>query len=149
MTDNKKRSVSELRHTFSKYGGNLAETGSVAWNFEQKGFFNVPSAGLDEDEFMLKALEAGADDVELNDDNFDVYTSPADFHIVIGNLEKEGYPIHNAELTRVPKNTIAVDDDTAEKLMRLIESLEELDDVQKVYANFEVSDEVMEKLSQA
>jgi YebC/PmpR family DNA-binding regulatory protein len=149
MTDNKKRSVSELRHTFSKYGGNLAETGSVAWNFEQKGFFNVPSVGLDEDEFMLKALEAGADDVELNDDNFDVYTSPTDFHIVIGNLEKEGYPIHNAELTRVPKNTIAVDDDTAEKLMRLIESLEELDDVQKVYANFEVSDEVMEKLSQA
>ena len=149
MTDNKKRSVSELRHTFSKYGGNLAETGSVAWNFEQKGFFNVPSAGLDEDEFMLKALEAGADDVELNEDNFDVYTSPTDFHIVIGNLEKEGYPIHNAELTRVPKNTIAVDDDTAEKLMRLIESLEELDDVQRVYANFEVSDEVMEKLSQA
>jgi YebC/PmpR family DNA-binding regulatory protein len=149
MTDNKKRSVSELRHIFSKYGGNLAETGSVAWNFEQKGFMNVPAAGLDEDDFMMKALEAGAEDVELNEDNFDIYTSPTDFHTVISNLEKEGFPIHNAELTRVPKNTIAVDDDIAEKLMRLIDSLEELDDVQKVYANFEFSDAFMEKLSQA
>lgn len=93
MTDNKKRSVSELRHIFSKYGGNLAETGSVAWNFEQKGFMNVPAAGLDEDDFMMKALEAGAEDVRtVNEDNFDIYTSPTDFHTVISNLEKEGFP---------------------------------------------------------
>ena len=109
----------------------------------------VPAAGLEEDEFMMVALEAGAEDVELVDDNFEIYTSPSDFHTVISNLEKEGYPVHNAELTRIPKNTVSVDDDTAEKLMRLIDSLEDLDDVQKVYANFEVSDEVMEKLSQA
>ncbi|HOU72541.1 MAG TPA: YebC/PmpR family DNA-binding transcriptional regulator, partial [Candidatus Syntrophosphaera sp.] len=73
MTDNKNRTVADVRHIFSKYGGNLAESGSVAWNFEQKGFFNVPSAGLDEDEFMMQALEAGAEDIELSDEYFDIY----------------------------------------------------------------------------
>lgn len=147
MTDNKNRTVADLRHTFSKYGGNLAEGGAVAWNFEQKGFFNVPSAGLDEDEFMLQALDAGAADIELNGEYFDIYTAAADFHSVLGNFEKLGYPVENAELTRVPKTTINADS-FAPKLFKLIEMLEELDDVQKVYANFEVSDEVMEALSQ-
>jgi transcriptional/translational regulatory protein YebC/TACO1 len=117
----------------------------VSWNFEQKGFFTVPAAGRDEDEFMMQALEAGAADVERNDDNFDIYTSPSDFHTVIGNMEKAGFPVHNAELTRVPKNTVNADD-VATKLMRLIDFLEDLDDVQKVYANFELSDEVLEQL---
>jgi YebC/PmpR family DNA-binding regulatory protein len=147
MTDNKNRTVADLRHTFSKYGGNLAESGAVAWNFDQKGFFNVPAAGLDEDEFMMQALEAGAEDVELNGDYFDIYTAPGDFHTVLAAFEKMGMPVENAELTRVPKNTINADD-FAPKLMKLIEMLEELDDVQKVYANFEVSDEVMESLTQ-
>ncbi len=147
MTDNKNRTVADLRHTFSKYGGNLAEGGSVAWNFEQKGFFNVPAAGLDEDEFMLQALEAGAEDVELNGDYFDIYTAPGDFHSVLGNFEKGGFPVENAELTRVPKTTVNADS-VAAKLIKLIEMLEDLDDVQKVYANFEISDEVMESLNQ-
>ncbi|MBW6514386.1 MAG: YebC/PmpR family DNA-binding transcriptional regulator [Candidatus Syntrophosphaera sp.] len=147
MTDNKNRTVADLRHTFSKYGGNLAETGSVAWNFDQKGFFNVPAAGLDEDEFMMLALDAGAEDVELNDEYFDIYTAPGEFHSVLGNFEKLGYPVENAELTKVPKNTINADD-FAPRLFKLIEMLEDLDDVQKVYANFEVSDSVMESLSQ-
>ncbi len=145
MTDNRNRSVAELRHAFSKYGGNLAESGAVSWNFEQKGFMNVPSAGLDEDEFMMQAIEAGADDVELNDDHFDIYTSPTEFHAVISNLEKAGFPVINAELTRIPKTTVNADD-VASKLMRLIDTLEDLDDVQKVYANFELSDSVMEQL---
>lgn len=145
MTDNKNRTVAEIRHAFSKYGGSMAESGSVAWNFEQKGFMNVPAVGIDEDEFMMQALEAGAEDVELNDEYFDIYTSPGDFHSVITNLEKMGYPVKNAELTRVPKNTINADE-VASKLMKLIDYLEDLDDVQKVYANFELSDEVMEKL---
>jgi YebC/PmpR family DNA-binding regulatory protein len=147
MTDNKNRTIADLRHTLTKYGGTMAESGAVAWNFEQKGFFNVPAAGLDEDEFMLQALEAGAEDIELNGDYFDVYTAPQDFHTVLSNMEKLGYPIENAELTRVPKTTINADE-VAPKIFKLIEMLEDLEDVQKVYANFEVSDEVMEALSQ-
>ncbi len=145
MTDNRNRTVAELRHAFSKYGGNLAESGAVSWNFEQKGYMTVPAAGLVEDEFMMQAIEAGADDVELNDEQFDIYTSPNDFHTVIANLEAAGFPVQNAELTRVPKTTVNADD-VASKLMRLIDVLEDLDDVQKVYANFELSDEVMEQL---
>lgn len=147
MTDNKNRTVADLRHTFSKYGGNLAESGAVSWNFDQKGYFTVPSAGLDDDEFMMQALEAGAEDIELNEGYYDIYTAPGDFHSVLANIEKLGYPVENAELTRVPKTTIKADD-FAHKLFKLIEMLEELDDVQKVYANYEVSDEVMAALTQ-
>jgi len=145
MTDNRNRSVAEIRHAFSKFGGNMAELGAVSWNFEQKGFFNVPSVGLDEDEFMMQALEAGAEDVELNDEHFNIITSPNEFHTVLTNMENAGFPVQNAELTRIPKNTINADD-VAAKLMRLIDCLEDLDDVQKVYANYEISDEVLEQL---
>jgi YebC/PmpR family DNA-binding regulatory protein len=146
MTDNKNRTVAELRHVFTKYGGNLAENGAVAWNFEQKGFFNVPAEGIDEDEFMMQALEAGAEDIELNDAYFDVYTAPGDFHTVLSNFEALEYPVENAELTRVPKTTVNADD-VASKLLKLIDMLEDIDDVQKVYSNFELSDEVMESLN--
>jgi len=146
-TDNKNRTVAELRHVFSKYGGTLAENGAVSWNFEQKGYITIPAVGLEEDEFMMQALDAGAEDVELGGDFFDIYTSPTEFHSVLGNLEKLGFPIENAELTRVPKNTVLADE-VADKLMKLIDFLEDLDDVQKVYANFVFSDEVMARLSQ-
>lgn len=146
MTDNKNRTVAELRHIFSKYGGNLAETGSVSWNFDQKGFFTVPAEGLDEDEFMMQALEAGADDIELSDEYYDVYTPASDFHTVLSKFEEQGFNVENAELTMVPKNTVNADD-VAAKLLKLIEMLEDLDDVQKVYANFEISDEILESLS--
>jgi YebC/PmpR family DNA-binding regulatory protein len=145
MTDNKNRSVAEIRHAFSKFGGNMAESGAVSWNFEPKGYFQVPADGLDEDEFMMQALEAGADDVTPNEEYFEVFTSPTEFHSVLSNMEKAGFPISNAELTRIPKNTINADE-VAAKLMRLIDFLEDLDDVQKVYANYELSDEVMEQL---
>ena len=95
MTDNKNRTVSELRHIFSKYGGNLAETGAVSWNFDQKGYFNVASEGLDEDEFMMQALEAGAEDIELDGEYYDVYTSASDFHVVLGNFEEQGFTMLN------------------------------------------------------
>ncbi len=147
MTDNKNRTVADVRHAFSKLGGSLAENGAVSWNFDLKGFFNVPSAGLDEEEFMLQALEAGADDVELNGEYYDIYTSPTEFHSVLGNIEGFGFPVENAELTRIPKNYIKADE-VAEKLMKLIDFLEDLDDVQKVYANFEFSDDVIARLNQ-
>lgn len=146
MTDNKNRTVSDIRHMFSKFGGNLAETGAVSWNFDLKGYFQVPREGKDEEEFFMEALEAGADDVVTEDDYFEVYTAPGDFHTVLGIFEAAGYQVEEATLTRVPKNTINADD-VAEKLLKLIDMLEDLDDVQKVYANFELSDEVMERLA--
>ncbi|MFW5628255.1 MAG: YebC/PmpR family DNA-binding transcriptional regulator [Candidatus Cloacimonadaceae bacterium] len=146
MTDNKNRTVSEVRHMFSKFGGNLAETGAVSWNFDLKGYFQVPRVDQDEEEFFMEALEAGADDVITEDEYFEVYTEPGEFHTVLGVFEEAGHKVEEASLTRVPKNTINADD-VAEKLLKLIDMLEELDDVQKVYANFELSDEVMEKLA--
>lgn len=131
---------------FSKFGGNLAETGAVSWNFDLKGYFQVPRVDQDEEEFFMEALEAGADDVITEDEYFEVYTEPGEFHTVLGVFEEAGHKVEEASLTRVPKNTINADD-VAEKLLKLIDMLEELDDVQKVYANFELSDEVMEKLA--
>ncbi len=146
LTDNKNRTVAEVRHCFSKYGGSMAETGAVAWNFEQKGLIETPSEGHDEDEFMMIALEAGAEDVVLEDDKFEIYTSGADLHKVMIELENGGYQIDKAELTRVPKSTVNADP-VAEKLLKLLDQLEDLDDVQKVYANFDISDEVIQGLA--
>ena len=146
MTDNKNRTVSEIRHMFSKFGGNLAETGAVSWNFDLKGYFQVPREGKDEEEFFMEALEAGADDVVTEEEYFEIYTAPGEFHTVLSSFEAAGYQVEEATLTRVPKNTINADD-VAEKLLKLIDMLEDLDDVQKVYANFELSDEVMERLA--
>ena len=147
LTDNKNRTVADIRHVFTKYGGTMAEAGAVSWNFEQKGYFTIPAEGVDEDELMMTALEAGADDVQKSDDFYEVYTAPADFHNTVAKMEQAGYKVENAELTRVPKTTINADD-VADKLMKLIDSLEDLDDVQKVYANFEFSDEVKTRLNQ-
>jgi YebC/PmpR family DNA-binding regulatory protein len=147
LTDNKNRSVAEIRHAFSKHGGTMAEAGAVSWNFEQKGYFIVPAEGIDEDEVMMAALEAGAEDIQKSDDVYEVYTSPTEFHSVLSNMEKAGYKIENAELTKIPKTTVNADE-VAEKLMKLIDIIEDLDDVQKVYANFEISDEVMARLNQ-
>ena len=145
-TDNKNRSVAEIRHTFSKYGGNMAESGAVAWNFDQKGSIEINGEGLDEDEFMMQALDLGADDIKVYDELFIVYTAPTDLYKVITAFEENGFKIEKAELTRVPKNLINADD-IAEKLLKLIDKLEDLDDVQNVYANYEISDEVMNRIN--
>jgi YebC/PmpR family DNA-binding regulatory protein len=147
LTDNKNRTVADVRHAFSKYGGAMAEAGAVSWNFDQKGYFTVPAEGMDEDEFMMAALDAGAEDIQKSEDVFEVYTSPSDFHHVLSNMEKAGFKTENAELTKIPKTTIQADD-FAEKIMKIIDALEDLDDVQKVYANFEFSDETMARLNQ-
>jgi YebC/PmpR family DNA-binding regulatory protein len=146
LTDNKQRTVAEVRHCFTKYGGTMAESGSVAWMFEQKGLIELERNDLDEDEVMMSALDAGAEDFSAEDDSFEIITDYQELHTVLKNLEKLNYKIRKAELTRVPKNSVNADD-VAEKLLKLLDNLEDLDDVQKVYANFEISDEVIGKIS--
>jgi len=147
LTDNKQRTVAEIRHTFSKYGGNLAETGSVSWIFEQKGLIQIPIEDIDEEEIMMTSLDAGADDIITEDEFYEIYTPFSELHTVLQNLESAGYNVEKAELTRVPKNAINADK-VAEKLFRLIDKLDDLDDVQKIYSNLEVSDETMKRLSE-
>jgi YebC/PmpR family DNA-binding regulatory protein len=147
LTDNKQRTVSEVRHCFSKSGGSLAESGAVSWMFEQKGLIEIPKADLDEDEVMMAVLDAGAEDLQVAEENFEVYTEYSELHNVLKQLEESGFEIAKAELTRIPKNSVNADK-VAGKLLKLLDKLEDLDDVQKIYANFEISNEVMEKLSQ-
>jgi YebC/PmpR family DNA-binding regulatory protein len=146
LTDNKQRTVSEVRHAFSKYGGNLAESGAVSWMFNKMGMIVIPNEGQDEDEVMMDALEAGAEDVETDEEGFTIYTPYTELHSVMMKLEEKEYTLEKAELTMIPKNRINVDN-VAEKLLRMLDFLEDLDDVQKVYANYEISDEVFERLS--
>jgi len=147
LTDNKQRTVSEIRHAFSKNGGSLAETGAVAWNFEKKGLIEIEKEEADEEELMMAALDAGADDFSSENEFYEIYTPYSEMHNVVHNLEEAGYNIKKAELTQVPKNTVNADD-VAEKLLNLIDALEDLDDVQKVFANYEISDETFERLMQ-
>ncbi|MFC5077276.1 putative transcriptional regulatory protein YebC [Vibrio thalassae] len=146
MTDNRNRTVSGVRHAFSKAGGNLGTDGSVNYLFDKKGVISY-APGLDEDEVMEVALEGGADDIETADDGaIDVYTTPADFGAVKDALDKAGYLAANAEVTLVPSTKAELDETTAPKLLRLIDALEDLDDVQEVYNNGDISDEVAASL---
>lgn len=146
MTDNKKRTVAEIRHIFSKYGGSLAENGAVSYLFDNKGMIVTPVMNFPEDDFMMLALDLGADDVIKEEDKFIVYTSVEDFHKVLTNFEKENIEIETAELTKIPRNYINADD-FAEKILNLLDKLDDIDDVQKIYANYEISDEVMQRLT--
>ncbi|MFM2478760.1 YebC/PmpR family DNA-binding transcriptional regulator [Celerinatantimonas sp. MCCC 1A17872] len=146
MTDNRNRTAGSVRHAFSKSGGNLGTDGSVAYLFDKKGVINY-EPGLDEDEVMEVALEAGAEDIITNDDgSIDVYTTPEDFGHVKDALDKAGFSSVNAEVTMVPSTTAELDAQTAPKLMRLIDMLDDDDDVQEVYHNADISDEIMESL---
>ncbi|ABV87685.1 YebC/PmpR family DNA-binding transcriptional regulator [Shewanella pealeana] len=145
MTDNKNRTVSGVRNAFSKSGGNLGTDGSVAYLFDKKGIISYE--GVDEDTVMDAALEAGAEDVVTNEDgSIDVLTSPEDFGRVKDALDNAGLESVNAEVTMVPSTKADLDADTAPKFLRLIDNLEDHDDVQEVYHNAEISDEVMEGL---
>ncbi|HIF9258048.1 TPA: YebC/PmpR family DNA-binding transcriptional regulator [Photobacterium damselae] len=142
MTDNRNRTVSAVRHAFSKAGGNLGTDGSVSYLFDKKGVISY-APGLDEDAVMEAALEAGADDVETNDDgSIDVYTTPKEFGAVKDAMDTAGFEAANAEVTLVPSTKADLDITTAPKLMRLIDVLDDLDDVQEVYHNGDMSDEV-------
>ncbi|GAA5219364.1 YebC/PmpR family DNA-binding transcriptional regulator [Corallincola platygyrae] len=146
MTDNRNRTVSSVRHLFTKSGGNLGTDGSVSYLFTKKGVISYPE-GTDEDQVMEAALDAGAEDVETNDDSsVDVYTLPEDFGTVKDALDAAGLEAVNAEVTMVPSTKAELDLDTAQKLLRLIDGLEDDDDVQEVYHNADISDDVMEQL---
>ena len=152
-TDNRNRTASEVRSTFSKGGGNLGESGSVAWMFENKGLITVeyaPNQPFDPDEVMLQAIDAGADDVEVDGNEIEVYTAFEDVNAVRIVLDQQGLPITNVERLMKPKTPFSPGDDaTALQALRLMEKLEDLDDVQKVYSNLDVSDELADKFSQA
>ncbi|MDP8201740.1 MAG: YebC/PmpR family DNA-binding transcriptional regulator [Candidatus Tenebribacter burtonii] len=147
LTDNKQRTVADVRHIFSKYGGSLAENGSVSYMFEKKGMIVIPEDDLDEDEIMMASLDAGAEDFIVEEGDYIIYTAYADLHSVLKKMEEANYNIEKAEITRIPQNTINADE-VAEKLLKLIDYLEDCDDVQKVYANFEISDIVFDRLSE-
>ena len=148
MTDNKNRTVAEIRHIFSKHGGNLGENGCVAWMFDKKGIIVLDKNTAAEDELMEVALEAGADDVRDQGTEWEVVTEPTTFEAVRKAIEQKGWKSLEARVGMVPQNTIKLEAGKAEQMLRLMEKLEDNDDVQNVYANFDISDEVMEKLNQ-
>ena len=147
MTDNRNRTASEVRHLFSRYGGNLGETGCVAWMFERRGLITIDRSSVkDEDALLLAAAEAGADDVKSNDEQFEVHADPEVLEQVKDYLAQAGYTIASAGLTMVPKTSVPVAGEDAARLMKLLDALEDHDDVQEVYANFDVPDEVLQAL---
>jgi YebC/PmpR family DNA-binding regulatory protein len=137
-TDNPTRSVADIRHAFSRNGGNLGATGSVGWMFDRKGQIYLDASRLDEDRALELSLEAGADDFAREGDQYVVSTTPATFHVVQDALRAAKLEIESAELAMVPKNTVKVEGADAERIIRLVEVLEELDDVSKVFSNFDI-----------
>ena len=146
LTDNRNRTGADVRHAFSKNGGNLGEPGSVAYLFDKKGTIVIDGGRYSEDELML-AVDAGAEDIVTDEDVFEVITEPADFTAVRAALEDAGVEIESAELAYRPSSLVPVDEGQAGKLMRLIDSLEDSDDVSAVHANFDVSADVLERVA--
>jgi YebC/PmpR family DNA-binding regulatory protein len=147
LTDNRNRTASDVRHVFAKNDGNLGETGSVAWLFERRGIVLVDGS-VEEDELTLAAAEGGADDVQRDGSTWEVTSAPENLTAVRQAIESAGFKVENAELTMVPKTTIEVDEESqAKKILRLIDALEENDDVQEVYANFDIPERVLEEVA--
>ena len=146
VTDNKTRVVAEVRHLLTKHGGNMAEAHAVAWNFDTKGVIHLEPGAASEDEIIEAALEAGAEDVIGDEDGFEVLTVPADLETVRGAITAAGYAVAEAKIEKRPKTTVDVDSATARKVVRLIDALEENDDVQTVFSNIAISDDVLAAL---
>jgi YebC/PmpR family DNA-binding regulatory protein len=139
-TDHRNRTVADVRHYFSKHGGNLGESGSVAWQFERQGLLTVPCDGADEDALLEAALEAGASDVETSGDNFEISTASDALSEIKKTLEDGGFNVTSAEVVMAPQNVITLDEESATGLFKLLDALEDHDDVQNVWSNFEVED---------
>ncbi len=147
LTDNRNRTAADIRHIFDRGGGKLGTDGSVSWMFERKGVVFVDAAGLDEDDLMMAAIDAGAEDVLSEGDTFEIRCEPSDFMSVRAALEAAGIQYSSAELTMIPKTTVALTEADARKTLRLLDALEDNDDIQEVYANFDIPDHVMEALA--
>ena len=145
LTDNKNRATSEVRNIFSKLGGNLAGAGAVSWLFEKKGFFIISKANASEDKLMSIVLDAGAEDMADEGDTFEIKSQPADYEKVKKALEDKKIKIESSEITFIPKNTVKVNAEQAKQVLNLVEQLEDNDDVQNVYANFDIPDDVLNK----
>jgi YebC/PmpR family DNA-binding regulatory protein len=145
VTDNRNRTGAEMRHAFSKHGGNLGEPGSVAYLFDKRGLIIVDAERYSEDD-LLPAVEAGAEDIAIDDNVFEVLTEPSDLTAVRAALDSAGIEIEQAEVTQRPKTLVPLDEDGAKKVLKLVETLEDNDDVDNVHANFDVPAEVMESL---
>jgi YebC/PmpR family DNA-binding regulatory protein len=148
LTDNRNRTAAEVRHVFAKHEGNLGTSGAVAWLFERKGVLIVPSDGVDEEDLMLVAADGGAEDVELDGSSFQVISAPDDLATVRAALDEAGIAYESADLTMLPKTTVSVEDESsAKKLVRLMDALEDNDDIQAVYANFDIPEGILERVA--
>jgi YebC/PmpR family DNA-binding regulatory protein len=143
MTDNKNRTVSEIRAALGKAGGNLGENGCVGWMFEQKGFITVKTNAKSEDELMELVIDVGADNIQSIDDFYEITTTVASFETVRKALEEAGVPMETTEITRIPQNTVTVDEKKGKALLKLMDILDDHDDIQKAYSNFDIPDDVM------
>ena len=143
MTDNKNRTVSEIRAALGKAGGNLGENGCVGWMFEKKGLITVKTEAKSEDDLMELVIDAGADDMQTVEDHYEITTAVENFETVRKALEEAGVPMDTAELTRIPQNTVLLDEKKGKALLKLMDILEDHDDIQKAYSNFEIPDDVM------
>jgi YebC/PmpR family DNA-binding regulatory protein len=149
LTDNRNRTVSEFRSIFSRHGGNLGEAGCVAWMFQPKGVIIVPRDQIDEDQLLEIVLDAGAEDLKSEGNTYEITTRPEDFEKVKGALTGEAIQMESAEVTMVPQNTVTVTGKESEQLLKLMDALEDHDDVQQVYANFDIPEAVMEQAAAA
>ncbi len=147
LTDNKNRTVADVKHLFERHGGNLGEPGCVAWMFQKKGLIVFEKHKVDEEQLLNLALEAGAEDVKEQETEFEVIMDPADFEAIKSAVDEAGLPYTFSEVTMVPKNTVDVEGKKAQQLLNLMQALEDHDDISHVYANFDISDKVMEALS--
>jgi len=145
VTDNRNRSVADIRRWFSKLGGSLGETGCVAWQFESKSYFTLETDDLDPDEVFDIAVESGADDVTFGDDLIEIFGEPGDFQTIREGLGQQGLTLGSAEITMMPQTTITLNEKQTFQNMNLISTIEELEDVQQVFSNLDISDELMEK----
>jgi YebC/PmpR family DNA-binding regulatory protein len=144
LTDNRNRAIADVRYILSRYGGSMGAPGCVSWLFDKRGWMIIEKGSIDEDELFMIVLDSGADDLTSQDDHLEVVTSPENFEAVREALEAAGATILEAEMTMLPQNTVKSEGKEAERTLRLMEALEDSDDVQKVYANFDIPDEILE-----
>jgi len=148
LTDNRQRTVSEIRHALTRANGAMGESGSVAWQFEPRGYITIPMNGQDQDQIFEAALDAGAEDVEFGEELAEIYTEAGDLKLVQDAFRKRGFKIETSELTMKPKMLLALDDKTSFSVMGLMENLEELEDVTSVYSNLDISEELLSRMEE-